>query len=99
MEPVSDILETFLDFLCGRFQGLLLNVAPTTYLRLAVGASDDAVVCEIRFSDECLAAAIDAAKGYRNRDRIYAGTSQGVCRCVSNRHYTLRKPAVLQPTK
>ena len=67
--PVSDpVLDTFLELLCGRFQGLLPYIRPTTHFHAAVGAGDDAVVADIRFSDECLDAALATAKFYVNRD-------------------------------
>jgi hypothetical protein len=69
--PSESGLEAFLDFLCGCFQGLLFNVAPATYVRPALGTSDGAVICEIRFSDECLVAALAAAKFYGNWDRLH----------------------------
>jgi hypothetical protein len=67
LEPVpEDVLEVFLELLCGRFQGVLPNICPTSKFRMAGSAFDDGFICEIRFSDECLTAALAAAKFYRN---------------------------------
>ena len=93
--PPESVLEAFLDFL-GRLQGLLFNVAPATYVRPALGTSDGAVICEIRFSDECLVAALAAAKLYGNWDRLHGNMPLKVS--VGQELYA-QASAVLQLTK
>lgn len=68
------VLETFLDFLCGRFQGVLPNVSPPSYLLTTRTTCNKGIVSgsfTVTFSDEGVAAALAAAKLYGNLHRLH----------------------------
>ena len=68
------ILQTLLDFLCGRFQGVLPNVGPPSDFRTTRTTGDKGVISgsfTVTFSDEFVAATLAAVKRYWNPYRVH----------------------------
>jgi len=70
----EDILELFLDFLFGRLECVLPNVDPTSNFRTTRSTRDKGIVSgsfTFTFSDQRIAAALAAAKFYRDLNRVH----------------------------